>query len=53
MQVPFVDLKKQYQSIKQLVDQNIRAVIDNTSFIGGEPVFDFEKNFASLYGVKH
>ena len=53
MQVPFVDLKKQYQSIKQLVDQNIQAVIDNTSFIGGEPVFDFEKNFASLYGVKH
>lgn len=53
MQVPFVDLKKQYQSIKKDIDAAISDVIDNTAFIGGSYVKKFEKEFAALYGVKH
>lgn len=53
MNVPFVDLKSQYQSIKSDIDQAIQSVIDNTAFIGGKFVNEFESTFAELYGVKH
>ena len=53
MNVRFVDLKEQYNSIKQEIDRAISTVIDETSFIGGKHVFEFENNFAKLYGVKH
>lgn len=51
--VPFVDLKAQYLSIKPEIDQVIAQVIDNTEFIGGKPVTNFEQSFAELYGVRH
>jgi len=53
MKIPFVDLKAQYESIKDEIDVAISDVLENTAFIGGEHVASFEKNFASLYGVKH
>jgi dTDP-4-amino-4,6-dideoxygalactose transaminase len=53
MKIPFVDLKAQYQSIKTEIDGAISSVISQTAFIGGAPVNDFEKNFATAYGVKH
>jgi dTDP-4-amino-4,6-dideoxygalactose transaminase len=53
MKVPFVDLKAQYQSIKPEIDQAIAKVIDQTSFIGGPFVNQFEKDFARAYGVKN
>ena len=53
MKVPFVDLKAQYLSIKNEIDTAINEVIQNTSFIGGEVVNEFEKSFANLYGAKH
>ena len=53
MKVPFVDLKAQYLSIKNEIDSAIYNVIENTSFIGGDIVNNFEKSFATLYGVKH
>jgi dTDP-4-amino-4,6-dideoxygalactose transaminase len=53
MTVPFVDLKAQYQSIKQDIDRAIASVLDETAFIGGHFVKDFERDFAALYGVKH
>lgn len=53
MDVPFVDLKAQYQSIKTEMDTAIANVITETAFIGGKYVKEFEKNFAELYGVKH
>lgn len=51
MKVPFADLKVQYHSIKEEMDKAIQSVIENTAFIGGKEVDDFEKNFAKLYGV--
>jgi dTDP-4-amino-4,6-dideoxygalactose transaminase len=53
MNVPFVDLKVQYQSLKPEIDAGIKNVIDNTAFIGGRFVDAFEKSYAQKYGVKH
>jgi len=53
MQVPFVDLHKQYLSIKNEIDGAIEDVIKNTAFIKGKYVQEFENNFAEKYGVKH
>lgn len=51
--IPFVDLKSQYRSIKKNIDTAITNVIEETAFIGGHYVKEFEKKFAELYGVKH
>ncbi len=53
MQVPFVDLKAQYNSIRPAIDKAIADVISETAFIGGKYVNAFEEQFAELYGVKH
>jgi len=51
--IPFVDLKKQYQSIKNEIDQAIANVLEDTAFIGGKYVNDFEQAFAAFCNVKH
>tara|TARA_B100002051_G_C16714953_1_gene628789 strand:- start:860 stop:1969 length:1110 start_codon:yes stop_codon:yes gene_type:complete len=53
MKIPFVDLKAQYSSIKEEIDNSISNVIEDTAFIRGEYVERFEKDFAEKYGVKH
>lgn len=53
MKVPFVDLKAQYLSIQGEIDAAIHDIINNTAFIGGKPVNDFEAEFAALYGIQH
>jgi dTDP-4-amino-4,6-dideoxygalactose transaminase len=53
MKIPFVDLKKQYISIKDDIDNAIEKVLSETAFIGGSYVESFEKSFAKFCGVKH
>ncbi len=53
MKIPFVDLKAQYLSIKDELDQVINTVIMDSSFIGGIHLKTFESNFASYIGTKH
>jgi len=53
MKVPFLDLKAQYNSIKEEIDTAISNVLENTAFVLGKYVQDFEKNFAEYVGVKH
>jgi dTDP-4-amino-4,6-dideoxygalactose transaminase len=53
MNVPFVDLKAQYLSIKPEIDKAIATVLDETSFIGGPAIKEFERKFEKLYGVNH
>lgn len=53
MNIPFVDLKTQYLSLKKEIDNAIQSVIDRTAFIKGEEVAEFENQFAELLGVKH
>ncbi|MCX6165432.1 MAG: DegT/DnrJ/EryC1/StrS family aminotransferase, partial [Ignavibacteriae bacterium] len=52
MKVPFLDLKLQYQSIKKEVDAAIQNILDNTAFILGKSVADFESEFAKAHDVK-
>ncbi|MFH0879492.1 MAG: DegT/DnrJ/EryC1/StrS family aminotransferase [Lentisphaerota bacterium] len=47
MNVPFLDLKAQYVSIKPDIDAAIQSVIDQTSFAGGPFVSRFEEAFAA------
>jgi len=53
MKVPFVDLKRQYYSIKDEIDQAISDVIQNSAFIGGKFVKSFEENFRKYIGARH
>lgn len=51
--IPFVDLKKQYDSIRREVGAGIQGVLDNANFILGEPVAQFEAEFAGFCGTGH
>lgn len=53
MQIPFLDLKAQLAPIRAEVDEAIRKVLDNTAFILGPGVADFEAEFARQTGRKH
>lgn len=48
MKVPFVDLKAQYESIKDEISIVMQNVLNETAFIGGPYVEKFEKEFASF-----
>jgi dTDP-4-amino-4,6-dideoxygalactose transaminase len=52
MKIPLVDLKAQYASIKPEIDQAIQRVLDETDFIGGSAVREFETAFASYCGTR-
>ena len=53
MNIPFVDLKAQYQSIKMEMDTAIHNIVEDATFIGGNPVVEFERSFADFIGVDH
>ncbi len=53
MNVPFVDLKNQYHTIKDKIDAAIKDVIQETAFIGGKYVVAFEEKFAAKYDVRN
>jgi dTDP-4-amino-4,6-dideoxygalactose transaminase len=53
MNVPFLDLKAQYASIKNEISSAIQEVLDSCAFAGGRFVEKFEKEWASYCGVKH
>ena len=50
MKVPLVDLKANYLSIKDEIDSAIHEVIDNTSFIMGKYLKNFEGIMQSFAG---
>lgn len=52
MKVPFVDLKIQYQAIRDEVKGEIDRVLESTQFILGTNVAEFEKEFAAYCGTK-
>ena len=51
--IPFVDLKAQYRSIKDEVNQAIADVVNNCQFILGSEVEAFEREFAAYCGVEY
>ena len=52
-QIHMVDLKSQYEKIKDEVDAAIQKVIDSTAFINGKAVADFSSAFATYNGVNN
>ncbi len=48
-----VDLKGQYSDIKDVVSASIENVIENTAFINGPKVHEFQKNLENYLNVKH
>lgn len=53
MNIPLVDLKAQYNSIRADIDAAIASVIDDTAFVGGRYVKSFEESFAEYCGTKY
>ncbi|NML70463.1 DegT/DnrJ/EryC1/StrS family aminotransferase [Chryseobacterium sp. RP-3-3] len=53
MKIQMVDLKGQYAKIKKEVDAGIQDCIDNTAFINGPAVKEFQQDFEKYLDVKH
>jgi dTDP-4-amino-4,6-dideoxygalactose transaminase len=53
MDIPFVDLKAQYRSIKSEILPAIDSILESSQYILGKAVGDFERRFAEAHGVKH
>lgn len=53
MKIPLVDLKTQYDSIKEEIDQAINRVIERSEFILGSQVEALEEEIGAYLGVKY
>ena len=51
--IQMVDLKSQYEKIKQEVDQRIQGVLDTSTFINGPEVKGFQEELETYLQVKH
>lgn len=51
--IPMVDLKQQYQTLKQDIDQGLQQVLEQTHFILGPNVKLFEQEAAAYLNAKH
>ena len=49
----FRDLKKQYEVLKNQIDEKVQAVCANAHYISGPEVAELEKQLAEYVGVKH
>jgi dTDP-4-amino-4,6-dideoxygalactose transaminase len=53
MNVPFLDVKAAYRELQPALDAAYRRVMESGSYILGEEVDAFEREFAAYCGVKH
>ncbi|KPJ61378.1 MAG: transcriptional regulator [Latescibacteria bacterium DG_63] len=53
MEVPLLDLRLQYSSIKEEIDSAVAAVLEDCGFILGERVKELETSVAGYCGVEH
>jgi dTDP-4-amino-4,6-dideoxygalactose transaminase len=51
IQVPYLDLRAQYQSIKPEIDAAVAGVLDSCEFVLGSEVAAFEQDFAAYCGA--
>jgi len=51
--IRLMDLKKQYLSIKKEIDYAVKNVIDNSAFIKGVELREFDKEWAKACNAKH
>jgi len=53
VKIPFVDLKLQHRLLGREIKEAIQSVIEETAFVRGKYVAQFEQDFRERYGVKH
>ncbi|MBO6514104.1 MAG: DegT/DnrJ/EryC1/StrS family aminotransferase [Phycisphaerales bacterium] len=53
MNVPLLDLKAQYNTLRDELEPIVRGVVEDQWFIMGPQVAEFEKELADYVGVKH
>lgn len=53
MNIQMVDLKGQYDKIKEAVNTEIQKCLDNTAYINGPAVKEFQQQFEKYLNVKH
>ena len=53
LNLPLVDLKRQYRSIKTEIDEALLGVIASSEYVLGEELARFEQEFAAYCGVRH
>lgn len=53
MNIPLLDLKRQYEQVKNEFSKKLDKIFEESSFIMGKEVSNFEDNFAKFIGVKH
>src|SRR5690242_6538817 len=53
MAVKFLDLRKQYLSLKSEIDQAIAEVFDSSAFVSGKHVSQFEDEFAKYQRIEN
>jgi len=53
MNVPFLDLKSQYEPLADEIQRRIATVLNNTAYILGEDVSQFEQDFAAFVESQH
>ena len=51
--IQMVDLKTQYQKLKEEIDKVMIEVLESTAFINGKPVQQFAESLAAYLDVKH
>ncbi len=51
--IQMVDLKGQYEGIKDVVNESIQDVLETTAFVNGPKVHQFQRNLENYLGVKH
>ena len=51
--VKFLDLNKQYILLKDEIDKSILSVINDSSFIGGKYVLNFENEFSEYLNINN
>jgi dTDP-4-amino-4,6-dideoxygalactose transaminase len=51
--IQMVDLKGQYDAIKDTVNTSIQEVLDTNAYINGPHVHTFQKSLEDYLGVKH
>jgi dTDP-4-amino-4,6-dideoxygalactose transaminase len=53
MKVPFLDLKAQLPQIRKEIEERFSRIVDNTGFVCGREVKEFEERFADLHDVSY
>lgn len=51
--VPFLDLRAQYQSIREEIEDAVHRVLESAHYVGGECVERFEEEFAAYVGARY